>query len=126
MAYWDIIAFIAEERISEAMERGDFDRLPGRGRPLVFTDESMIPPELRMAYRILKNSGHAPPEIEEQKEILSLKRLLADCPDESRRAAEAQRLNYLVMKANQRHARPVHMEIGQVYQEKAMDKLRRG
>ncbi len=121
----DIIAFLAEERIKAAMDRGDFDNLPGRGRPLIFEDDSMIPPEMRLAYKILKNSGHAPPEIEEQKEILSMKRLLSECPDENQRMAETQRLNYLIMKANQRRGRPTHMELDQVYEEKAVSRLRR-
>lgn len=125
MGVWDIIGFLAEERIKAAQERGEFDNLPGRGRPLRFEDESMIPPELRLAYRILKNSGHAPPEVEEHKEILSLKRLLAECPDENRRVAESRRLNYLIMKANQGRKRPVSLELGQVYEEKAMARLGR-
>ncbi|HDQ41960.1 MAG TPA: DUF1992 domain-containing protein [Desulfonatronum sp.] len=121
----DSIAFLAEERIKAALQRGEFDTLRGMGRPLVFEDDTMIPPELRMAYKILKNSGHAPPEIEEHKEILSLKGMLCECPDETRRMAESQRLNYLIMMANQRRNRPVHMELDQVYEEKAMRRFRK-
>ena len=120
----DILAFIAEERIKAAMERGEFDNLRGRGKPLVLDDDSQIPPELRMAYKILKNSGHAPPEVEEQKEILSMRRLLARCPDEKQRLAQSQRLNYLITKANVRRNRPMSLEIDQVYEHKAMDRLR--
>jgi hypothetical protein len=121
----DVIAFLAEGRIKAAMERGEFDNLRGKGRPLILEDDSRIPPELRMAYKILKNSGHAPPEIEEHKEILSLRRLLAQCPDEKQRLAEAQRLNYLITKANQRRRCPVYMEMEQVYEHKAMHRLQR-
>lgn len=120
----DILAFIAEERIKAAMERGEFENLRGRGKPLVLDDDSQIPPELRMAYKILKNSGHAPPEVEEQKEILSMRRLLARCPDEKQRLAQSQRLNYLITKANVRRNRPMSLEIDQVYEHKAMDRLR--
>jgi hypothetical protein len=125
MAVWDILGFLAEERIKAAQERGEFDNLPGRGRPLQLEDESMIPPELRLAYKILKNSGHVPPEIEEHKEILSLQRMLAQCPDEAKRVAECRRLNYLIMKSNQRGHRLMHMELDQVYEEKAMRRLGR-
>jgi hypothetical protein len=125
MAVWDIIGFLAEERIKAAQERGEFDNLPGRGRPLQFEDESMIPPELRLAYKILKNSGHVPPEIEEQKEIVSLQRMLAQCPDEAKRVAESRRLNYLIMKADQRRHRPRHLRLDQIYEEKAMRRLGR-
>ncbi len=51
---------IAEQRIVEAMRRGEFDGLPGRGRPLVLAEESHIPPEWRMAVRLLKSAGLAP------------------------------------------------------------------
>lgn len=119
----DSITFIAEERITAAMERGEFANLRGHGRPLALDDDAHVPEELRMAYKILKNSGHAPPEVEEHKEILNIRRLLAECPDESTRLAQSQRLNYLVLKANARHNRPVSMEMDQVYEQKAMDRL---
>lgn len=49
---------IAENKIREAMENGDFDNLVGQGQPIDFTEDENIPAEYRMAYRILKNSGH--------------------------------------------------------------------
>lgn len=51
------MALIAERRIQEAMEEGRFDRLPGRGQPQRLEDLSNLPPEARLAYMILKNSG---------------------------------------------------------------------
>lgn len=54
---------IAERKIAEAMERGDFDDLPGAGRPLDLSDDALIPEDLRMAYRILKNAGLVPPAV---------------------------------------------------------------
>ena len=68
---------IAEQRIAEAIERGEFDDLPGTGEPLAFHDDPLIPAELRMAYRILKNAGFVPPELEAHKEIRRLEDLLA-------------------------------------------------
>ena len=53
---------IAERRIAEAVAHGEFDGLPGAGRPLEFDDDSMVPLELRMAHRILKNAGFLPDE----------------------------------------------------------------
>jgi hypothetical protein len=52
------IALVAEEKILEAQREGAFDNLPGSGRPLPPDDEADLPPELRMAYKILKNSGY--------------------------------------------------------------------
>ena len=51
------LQFIAEERIAKAIARGEFDNLPGQGRPLNLDDEDPLwPEEVRMARRILKNS----------------------------------------------------------------------
>lgn len=55
---------IAERKIAEAIARGELDDLPGAGRPLDLTDDALIPEELRMAYRILKNAGYVPPEVQ--------------------------------------------------------------
>ncbi len=53
-------AIIAERRIAEAMAEGQFDNLPGRGRPLQLEDLSHLAPEMRLAYIVLKNSGFLP------------------------------------------------------------------
>ena len=67
---------VAEQRIREAEARGEFDDLPGAGRPLDLDDDRLVPPELRMAYRILKNAGFVPPEVEALREIGELQKLL--------------------------------------------------
>jgi len=79
---------IAEEKIREAMRAGAFDDLPGAGRPLVLDDDTLIPEDLRIAYRILKNAGCLPPEIEARKEAATLRKLIAVATDDasSRRA----------------------------------------
>ncbi|WP_420170527.1 DnaJ family domain-containing protein, partial [Paenibacillus larvae] len=38
------------------------DNLPGQGKPLVLENWSSVPEDLRLAYKILKNSGHLPEE----------------------------------------------------------------
>ena len=53
---------IAEQKIAEAIARGELDNLPGAGRPLNLDDDALIPEELRLAYRILKNAGYVPPD----------------------------------------------------------------
>jgi hypothetical protein len=57
MIGYDAIAFVAEQKIQQALQNGEFDQLPGAGKPLVMEDLSHLPPEVRMAYTILKNSG---------------------------------------------------------------------
>lgn len=51
---------LAEERIREAIDRGDFDDLPGKGKPLDLEDDRHLPDDLRLAYKILKNAGCLP------------------------------------------------------------------
>jgi DnaJ homolog subfamily C member 28 len=58
-----------EEIMQEAMERGEFDNLAGTGQPLNLHDEYLDAGEKAAAYRLLKNNGYAPPEIDLLKEI---------------------------------------------------------
>ena len=60
---------ILEQRMAAAQAEGLFDNLPGAGKPQQLDDDSMVPEEDRMGYRILKNAGFAPPWIELQKTI---------------------------------------------------------
>jgi len=83
---------IAEAKIAEAMRAGAFDHLPGAGRPLDLDDDSLIPEEARMAYRILRNAGFVPVEIEARKEAASLRRLLASATGDDAKARAAARL----------------------------------
>jgi hypothetical protein len=55
--------FLAERRIAEAVSRGEFDHLPGAGRPLDLEEDPLVPEEMRVAYRILKNAGYVPEEV---------------------------------------------------------------
>jgi hypothetical protein len=55
---------IAERKIEQALARGELDDLPGEGRPLDLDDDALVPEDLRMAYRILKNAGYAPQEVQ--------------------------------------------------------------
>ena len=72
--------FIAERHILEAIARGDFDDLPGAGRPLVLDDDPLVPQETRAAHRILKNAGLVPLEVLERGEIARLEAALPALP----------------------------------------------
>lgn len=73
---------IAENRIREALEKGDLEQLPGRGKPLRLEDDSMVPESLRAAYRVLRNANCLPPELAERQEIRRLEDLLAAIPED--------------------------------------------
>ncbi|ABS20732.1 DUF1992 domain-containing protein [Bacillus cytotoxicus] len=79
----DVFLHIAEEKIQQAIHNGDLNDLSGKGKPLQLEDLSMVPSELRMSYKILKNAHMIPPEMELQKEILKIEDLIACCYDES-------------------------------------------
>ena len=62
----------AERHIAEAQAKGEFDNLVGSGEPLILDDDSHVPPELRAGYRLLKNAGCLPPELEHRREAIQL------------------------------------------------------
>ncbi len=70
-----MLDFLAERRIAEAIANGELDELPGEGRPLDLEDDALVPEELRLAYRVLKNAGFVPPEVQTLNEIAELERL---------------------------------------------------
>jgi len=114
---------IAEERIREAQEKGEFDDLPGRGRPLDLDDDAGVPEELRMAWRVLKNAGCLPPELEAGREIKNAVELLSGMTDEAERYRQMQRLNLMITKMNMSRRRPVFLEAEQYYFDKIVTKV---
>lgn len=101
---------IAEKRIREAMERGEFDRLPGAGQPLRLDDDAMVPRELRMAYKILRNAGCLPPELELRKEILTLRDLLRAVEGDGERRTKIGELNRKLLKLGLMSGRTVDLD----------------
>ena len=101
---------IAEDRIREAVERGELDDLPGKGHPLELEDDSHLPAELRMAYKVLKNAGYTPPELDIKNEIIQVEDLLMQAPDEKTRYQAMKRLNYLTMKLAELRPRSAMLE----------------
>jgi hypothetical protein len=82
-----------EQRIREAMARGEFDGLAGEGKPLDLTAYFDTPEELRMAYSILKSNEFVPEEVELMREIAELKRQLAATVGEEERAVLTRQIN---------------------------------
>jgi hypothetical protein len=92
-------ALLVEQRINEAMARGDFDHLPGAGKPLDLDDDRLVPEEDRIAFRIMKNAGYLPPEVERLAEVERLLVTLGtgEDADPAVRARAARRLHALVV-----------------------------
>jgi hypothetical protein len=89
---------LVEQRIAQAIADGALDNLPGEGKPLVLDDDSLVPEELRVAHRILKNAGYIPPEVADRREITDLARLLRHATDDETRRRAAARLALLAAK----------------------------
>lgn len=116
---------IAEQRIQEAMERGEFDNLPGAGKPLVLEDDSHLPADLRIAYKILKNADCLPPELELRKEIRTTEELLLGIQDTQEKYRQMKKLNYLIMKLNTMRRVSPMLEEHQLYYPKVLERLAR-
>lgn len=114
---------IIEERIRIAQRRGDFDNLPGSGKPIRFEDDHNIPEDLRMAYKVMKNADYVPEEITLKKQIKTAQDLVAGMPDNGEKYRAMKKLNFLVLKLNAMRELPIDLETPQVYTEKIVDRL---
>ena len=114
---------IAEKKIQEAMNDGQFDDLPGKGKPLQLEDDSHIPADIRLGHKILKNANCLPPELELRKEIFTVEELLAGEKDAKAKYRQIKRLNYLVMKLNMSRRSSISLEKNQVYYDRLVDKM---
>ncbi len=116
---------LAEAQILSAIRRGEFDDLPGEGKPLILDDDLGIPDELRVAYRILRNADCLPPELSLRNEINQLEGLL----DQAELGAEEQTLRRRLCFLKARLA--LHGHDGNMllrereYREKLIDKMLR-
>jgi hypothetical protein len=119
----DILAKIAEQRIREAMERGEFDNLAYQGKPLQLEDLSGVPEHLRMGYKILKDAGVLPPEMQLKKELLTLQDLINACYDEDERHRLQHKLNEHTLRYNILMERHAHTPTQQKYIGKIRKKL---
>ena len=66
----------ADEKIEEAIARGEFDNLLGKGKPLHLEAYFAAPEHLRMGYSILKSADVIPEELELLRQIEALKKFL--------------------------------------------------
>jgi hypothetical protein len=119
----DIVDQIVERKIAEAVERGDFDDLPGAGRPLEIEEDLLVPAELRVAYRLLKNAGYVPDEVKLFAEIRSAEQLLMQASAEEERIAATARLRVLLERLGSGRAMPMQAQTD--YFERLVERLGR-
>lgn len=114
---------MAERQIQDAQKNGVFDDLPGAGAPLKLDDDAMVPEELRAAYRILKNSGYVPPEVEALRDLREIELLLECAHDDGERSKLAGKFNVLLARAGALRGRSI--AIDEDYFQKVAEKLAR-
>lgn len=120
----DTITLLAERRIQEALDNGELKDLPGEGKPLKLDDDRGVPEDLKMAYRVLKNAGFCPPEVELHKEIRVTEDLLATLEDEKEKLKALKRLSLLRLKMDMT-GRSFNVEADKAYHAKVVEKLER-
>lgn len=114
----NIFSKIAEQRILQALAAGEFDSLEGMGKPLDLSTDEWIPEDLRMSYKILKNAGCLPPELELRQEVLNLHQLLDTIDDDKERLKKFRELNFKLLKLNEMRIRPLQLQEFPEYENK--------
>ena len=114
---------IAERRIAQAIEDGTLRTDSWKNKPLPLDDDSFVPDDLKMAYKILKNSGFVPPEVETRKEIQKLEDLISQTEDEHQRLRQMKKLNVLLMKLDNQRSRPSSIEHDEDYYRRIVEKV---
>ncbi len=119
----DILAKIAEQKIREAMERGEFDNLPFHGVRIVPEDLSGVPEALRMGYKVMKNAGILPQEMQLKKEMVSLQQLLDACEDDADKKRLQRQLNTKTLRFNMLMEKRAKGSAYQKYQAQIMQRF---
>ena len=99
-----------EALIQDAIAKGEFDNLTGRGEPLDLGPYFDAPEHLRMGYGMLKGAGFVPEEAQLLKDIATLREELRACPDDARRKElnkliQEKTLNYSLLMERQKKMR---------------------
>lgn len=114
---------LAEQRILEAQRRGEFDDLPGKGKPLELEDLRWVPEELRIGYMILKNAHVLPPEAELLKDIRTLEDLLKHVEDEGQRQSLAKSIQWKVIRLDMLKRKSMTLNSARDYTKKVIARL---
>jgi hypothetical protein len=112
---------LCEQRIVEAIRQGEFDDLPGAGQPLDLSEDPMVPEDMRMANRIMKNAGFTPPAIGLRREVAELQAQLELLGEEAR-AQAVKRLAVLMMRLSMERGQVVNLSLEEQYWERLKQK----
>jgi hypothetical protein len=119
-----LIDKVAEEKIKQAIEKGELQDLPGEGQPLQLDDDCHVPAELRAGYRLLKNAGYIPPEVNLRKEIAQVESLIQMAHSTEQKTQLGKKFNYLTAKLNQCRKTPTNLTLESEYAQRLKAKIR--
>lgn len=91
---------IAQQKIQEAVDAGEFDHLPNAGARLDLESYFALPPHLRMAYSVLKSANCVPHEIELLNEVARLETQLVSAVDAAARERLGRELDAARLRLN--------------------------
>lgn len=84
-----------EDKIKESIDNGEFDNLPGKGQPLNLKEDLQgLSPEIRRAYKLLKNAGYINEETEQKKKDLKIDDLVSTVTGNSYKSETENRQKY--------------------------------
>jgi len=89
-----------DDQIKKAIDKGEFDNLPGKGKPLDLDAYFATPEDLRIAYSVLKSSGFVPEEAQLLKDVESLKEALKNCPNDDEKIKIKKLIDEKMLKLN--------------------------
>ncbi len=91
---------LVERRIVEAMERGEFDGLPGAGKPLHIDAPPPVNEDLWWALKLMRQANVVPDEVRYRKRIDELRARLDTAADERQVIAIVRELNEQIRTLN--------------------------
>ncbi|MBP1917084.1 hypothetical protein J2Z23_004069 [Lederbergia galactosidilyticus] len=122
----DRFSHMTEEKIRKAYEEGAFDHLPGAGKPLPPDPLKGIPDDLKMAYRMMKNAGFSPDEMDVKKEIMSIEDLIRHSENKMEKEDLGNQLNQKLLEYNRlmsKKRKKTNSSVFRKYQDEIEDKF---
>ncbi len=115
---------IAEKKIEQAVKEGLGRNLPQwKNKPLPPDPFRNVPPDRRMAYRILKYGGYVPEEIAIQREINQIEDFLRVCSDTKERVAQLKRIDFLRFRLERTFGKKLRLRPESPYYDDIVDRL---
>jgi hypothetical protein len=79
--------------LHESLRNGELQSAPSWGKPLAADDGfDQTPDELRLGFKMLKEAGFVPPEVETMKQIAALRECIVGEPDADKARAMQRRM----------------------------------